>query len=52
MKVYTAYITKKDGTRVYAKTYGKKCFCFEVGDRRKPRTDNSADKSRQAQKSK
>lgn len=26
--VYTAYITLKNGKRIYAKTYGKKAFCF------------------------
>lgn len=28
--IYTAYITKKDGTRVYAKTYGKKAFRIPI----------------------
>ena len=30
MWVFTAYITQKDGTRVYAKDHGKRCFCFWV----------------------
>ena len=28
--IYTAYITKKDGTRVYARTYGLKAFRIPV----------------------
>lgn len=28
--IFTAYITKKDGTRVYAKSYGKKAFRIPV----------------------
>lgn len=38
MWVYSAYITLKDGTRVYAKEHGKKCFCFWV-DSNKKKTD-------------
>jgi len=34
MWVYTAYVTKKDGTRVYARDYGKRCFCFWVDGRK------------------
>ena len=26
--VFSAYITLKDGRRIYAKQYGKKAFCF------------------------
>ena len=26
--VYTAYITLKNGRRIYARKYGKKAFCF------------------------
>ncbi len=28
--IFTAYITKKDGTQVYAKSYGKKAFRIPV----------------------
>jgi len=31
MYIYRAYITMKDGTRVYAKTYGKRAFKIWVG---------------------
>lgn len=27
---YTAYITLKDGRRIYARDYGLKCFCIRV----------------------
>lgn len=30
--VFCTYYTRKDGTRVYAKAYGKKAFCFFVED--------------------
>lgn len=30
--VYRTYITLKDGTRIYAKSYGKKAFRFWVED--------------------
>lgn len=26
MYIYTAYITQKDGTRIYARDYGKRAF--------------------------
>ncbi len=26
MWIYTAYVTQKDGTRVYARDYGKRAF--------------------------
>jgi len=42
MKVFTAYITRKDGTKVYARDYGKKCFCFEVDGRMKKSRDRAA----------
>lgn len=29
-RVYVAYITLKNGTRIYARQYGKKAFCFLV----------------------
>lgn len=28
--IYTAYITKKDGTRIYARNYGLKAFRIPV----------------------
>ena len=40
MWVHTAYVTKKDGTRVYAKDYGKRCFCFWVDGRKKRKKSN------------
>lgn len=30
MLVYSNYITRKDGTRVYASQIGIEAFCFEV----------------------
>ena len=27
-RVYVAYITLKNGRRIYARQYGKKAFCF------------------------
>lgn len=32
MWVYTAYITLKNGTRLYASECGKKAFCFWADD--------------------
>lgn len=29
-RVYVAYITLKNGRRIYARQYGKKAFCFLV----------------------
>ena len=40
MWVHTAYVTKKDGIRVYAKDYGKLCFCFWVDGRKKRKKSN------------
>ena len=43
MKLFTAYITKEDGTRVYARDHGKRCFVFEVDGRtRKSRERKTA----------
>jgi len=28
--IFTAYITRPDGQRIYAKQYGKKAFCIPV----------------------
>ena len=28
--IFTAYITRPDGRRIYAKQYGKKAFCIPV----------------------
>ena len=52
MKVFTAYITKEDGTRVYAKTYGKRCFVFEADGRKKASKDHIARKNKKATASK
>ena len=52
MKVFTAYVTKKDGTRVYAKTYGKRCFCFDVDGRKKASKDHIAGKTKKTSASK
>ena len=35
-------MTKKDGTKVYAKDHGKRCFCFEVDGRKKKSRDRAA----------
>lgn len=32
MYIYTAYITSKDGRKLYAKQYGKKAFCIWIDD--------------------
>lgn len=32
---FTAYITLKDGSRIYAKNYGKKAFRFWIGKKKK-----------------
>ena len=29
-RIFVSYITLKNGTRIYAKKYGKKAFYFEV----------------------
>ena len=29
-RIYVAYITLKNGRRIYARQYGKKAFCFWV----------------------
>ncbi len=29
-RIFCTYITLKDGTKIYAKDYGLKAFCFEV----------------------
>ena len=46
MRVFTAYITKKDGTRVYAKDYGKRCIVFEADGRKKKSKDYAAGKTK------
>lgn len=35
MWIYTAYITHKDGTRVYARDYGKRAFRIWVDKKKK-----------------
>lgn len=35
MVVFTAYITKRDGTRIYARDYGKRCFVIYVDGTKK-----------------
>lgn len=32
--VYTAYITLKNGKRLYTKQFGLKAFCFEAKDKK------------------
>ncbi len=32
---FSAYITLKDGTRIYARDYGKKAFCFPANGKKK-----------------
>jgi len=34
MKIYTKYITLKNGKRIYAASYGLKAFCIEVDDQK------------------
>lgn len=44
---YSAYITKEDGQRVYAKWYGKKAFRFwvdETNENNPDVTDNTLEK--------
>lgn len=36
MKIFSTYITLKNGKRIYAKDYGKRAFCFEPGKKKKP----------------
>lgn len=33
MKIFTKYITLKNGKRIYAANYGLKAFCIEVRDK-------------------
>lgn len=33
--IYTAFITRKDGTRIYARQYGLKAFRIPVDSRKK-----------------
>lgn len=35
MLKFTAYITLKDGTRLYARDYGKKAFPIWIGKKKK-----------------
>ena len=37
--VFTAYITLKNGKRIYARHYGKDAFKFEVDEKEKPETN-------------
>lgn len=37
MYIFRSWITKKDGTRVYARDYGKKAFRFWVGPGAEPK---------------
>lgn len=32
MKKFVTWITLRDGTRIYARDYGKRAFCIEVGE--------------------
>lgn len=40
MYIFRAWITTKDGTKVYAKTYGKKAFRIWVGPGPEPTKKN------------
>ena len=40
MYIFRASITTKDGTKIYAKSYGKKAFRIWVGPTRKPVKSN------------
>lgn len=40
MYIFRAWITKKDGTKIYAKTYGKKAFRIWVGPGSEPLKSN------------
>ena len=35
--VYSAYITLRNGRRLYARNYGKEAFRFEVEEKEEPR---------------
>lgn len=35
MWIFTTYITQKDGSRIYAKDYGKKAFRIWIDSKRK-----------------
>lgn len=34
-EIYSAYITLKNGKRIYASSYGLKAFCFRVKKKKK-----------------
>ena len=34
MWIYRTWTTTRDGTRIYAKDYGKKAFCIWVGPKK------------------
>lgn len=40
MYIFRAWITKKDGTKIYAKTYGKRAFRIWVGPGPEPEAGN------------
>ncbi len=40
MYIFRASITKKDGTKIYAKTYGKKAFRIWIGPGPEPVRSN------------
>ncbi|MFA5518863.1 MAG: hypothetical protein WDA74_06350 [Spirochaetota bacterium] len=37
--IYSAYITLRNGRRLYARHYGKKAFRFEVEEKKEPKQD-------------
>lgn len=39
--VYSAYITLKNGRRIYARQYGKKAFCFPAKKDHKPENEKT-----------
>ena len=40
MYIFRAWITAKDGTRIYAKTYGKRAFRIWIGPGSEPDSSN------------
>ena len=52
MKVFTAYFTKEDGTRVYARNHGKRCFVFEADGRTRKSRARAASKAKRSGKTK
>jgi hypothetical protein len=55
MLIFRAWITLKDGTRIYARDYDKRAFCFETGNNRNffqnkvNRSENDSPKNAQSE---